>query len=107
MAAATQQAEAEYFKKAAPPPGILERALYVVRQRGTLLGPPAIVYVLKRQRIFGIEICSGWKIEQPSGGGPPVGGYTFGPCGGDTFTPAGGLPTLVPSTEPSPSPART
>jgi hypothetical protein len=100
--AAVQQAQEEYFKKAAPPQGILDRALYIVRQSGTLLGPPAIVYILKRERIFGIEICTGWKIEQPSGGGDPQGGYTFGPCGGEQFTPTGGLPTLSPRTTPAP-----
>lgn len=103
--AAVQEAQAEYFKKAAPPQGILDRALYVVRQGGTLLGPAAIVYVLKRERIFGIEICTGWKIEQPAGGGDPQGGYTFGPCGGEEFTPAGGLPTITPKKPPAPSPS--
>jgi hypothetical protein len=102
---AVQQAQAEYFKKAAPPQGILDRALYVVRQAGTLLGPPSIVYVLKRERILGIEICTGWKIEQPSGGGEPVGGYTFGPCGGDVFIPPSGMPTLTPKRGVSPGPA--
>jgi len=67
-----------------------------VRQHGTLLGPGAVVYVLKRAKIFGIDICTGWKIEQGLDGGPPQGGYTFGPCGGDEFTPQGGLPTLPP-----------
>jgi hypothetical protein len=101
--AAVQQAQEEYFKKAAPPQGILDRALYIVRQKGTLLGPPVIVYVLKRERIFGIEICTGWKIEQPPGGGDPQGGYTFGPCGGEQFTPTGGLPTLSPKSTPAPA----
>ncbi|MBD5657490.1 MAG: hypothetical protein IAI50_20255, partial [Candidatus Eremiobacteraeota bacterium] len=49
---------------------------------------------LKRQRILGIEICTGWKIEQTPHG--PEGGYTFGACGGEEFTPKGGLPTLPP-----------
>jgi hypothetical protein len=101
LGAAVQQAQADYYKKAAPPQSILDRALEIVRQNGTLLGPPSIVYILKRQRIFGILICTGWKIEQPSGGGEPQGGYTFGPCGGDEFVPTGGIPTLTPK---SPAP---
>ena len=94
--AAIEQAQEDYFKSAVPPPSVLAKALYIVRQHGSLVGPPSIVYVLKRQKIFGIEICTGWKIEQASGGGPPQGGYTFGPCGGDEYTPKGGLPTLPP-----------
>jgi hypothetical protein len=102
MQAAIEQAQEDYFKAAAPPPSVLAKALYIVRQRGSLVGPASIVYVLKRQKIFGIEICTGWKIEQTPGGGPQ-GGYTFGPCGGDEFTPAGGLPTLPPKPAPSPT----
>jgi len=101
---AVSQAQAEYFKKAAPPQSVLDRALYVVRQSG-LLGPPSIVYVIKRQRIFGFEICTGWMIQQPPGGGEPQGGYTFGPCGGEQFTPPAGMPTLTPKRPASPSPA--
>jgi hypothetical protein len=92
---AIDQAKTEYYKNAAPPQSVLDHALEIVHQRDMLGGPPAIVYILKRQRIFGIEICTGWKVEQPSGGGAPQGGYTFGPCGGDQVTPDG-LPTLVP-----------
>jgi hypothetical protein len=103
---AVEEAQAEYFAKAAPPKGILDRALYVVRQSG-LLGPPSIVYVLKRERILGIEICTGWMISQPAGGGDPQGGYTFGPCGGEQFTPPAGLPTLTPKELSSPSPRPT
>jgi hypothetical protein len=102
MQAAIEQAQEDYFKAAAPPPEVLAKALYIVRQRGSLVGPSSIVYILKRQRIFGIEICTGWKIEQESGGGAPQGGYTFGPCGGEQFTPAGGLPTLPPKPAESP-----
>jgi len=101
---AVSEAEAEYFKKVAPPPGVLARALEIVRQKGTLLGPPTIVYILKRERILGFEICTGWKIEQPAGGGEPQGGYTFGPCGGEEFTPPAGLPTLTPKSSAAPRP---
>ncbi len=103
---AVEEAQAEYFQKAAPPQGVLERALYIVRQGG-LLGPPSIVYVLKRERILGIEICTGWEIVQPTGGGDPQGGYTFGPCGGEKFTPPSGLPTIVPKKAATPGPAST
>jgi len=99
LRAATDQARSQYYQNAAPPQSVLDKALEIVRQAGTLLGPPSIVYILKRQRILGIEICTGWKVEQPSGGGPPQGGYTFGPCSGEQVTPDGGLPTLPPKKE--------
>jgi hypothetical protein len=101
MQAAIDRAQEDYYKAAAPPPNVLAKALYIIRQHGLLGGPASIVYVLKRQRIFGIEICTGWKIEQEPRGGP-VGGYTFGACGGDDYTPVGGLPTLPPKATPSP-----
>jgi hypothetical protein len=104
---AVEEAQAEYLKKVAPPPGVLARALEIVRQKGTLLGPPTIVYILKRERILGFEICTGWKIEQPPGGGEPQGGYTFGPCGGEQFTPPAGLPTLTPKSTATPEPGAT
>lgn len=94
LGAAVAQAEEEYYRAAAPPPEILAKAIDVVKQRGSLLGPPTIVYILKRQKILGIEICTGWQIESTASG--PQGGYTFGPCSGEAFTPAGGLPTLPP-----------
>jgi len=94
LGAAVAQAEEEYYRAAAPPPAILAKAIDVVKQRGSLLGPPTIVYILKRQKILGIEICTGWQIESTASG--PQGGYTFGPCSGEAFTPAGGLPTLPP-----------
>jgi hypothetical protein len=101
LQAAIEQAQEDYFKAAAPPPQVLAKALYIVRQRSSLVGPASIVYVLKRQTIFGIPICTGWRIAQPADGGPPQGGYTFGACGGDEFTPRGGLPTLPPKPVPS------
>ncbi|MGB8205327.1 MAG: hypothetical protein WCE83_11670 [Candidatus Baltobacteraceae bacterium] len=100
---AVDEAKAQYFKAAAPPPDVLAKALYVVRQRGTLLGPPSILYVIKKRRIFGFEICTGWLVQQAAGGGPPQGGFTIGPCGGDEFSPSGGLPTLPPHPSPAPS----
>jgi hypothetical protein len=99
---AVDEAKAQYFKAAAPPPEVLAKALYVVRQRGTLLGPPSILYVIKKRHIFGFEICTGWLVAQPAGGGPPQGGYTIGPCGGEAFAPSGGLPTIPPHPSPAP-----
>jgi hypothetical protein len=104
---ALQEAQAEYFKRAAPPQGILDRALYIVRRKGSLLGPPTILYVLKKERILGFEICTGWKIEQPPGGGEPQGGYYAGPCEGEAFTPPAGMPTLTPKTPATPAPLAT
>lgn len=95
LTAAVGRAREEYYRAAAPPPAVLAKAIAILRQKGTLLGPASIVYILKRQRIFGIEICTGWKIEQTASG--PQGGYTFGSCGGEEFTPQGGLPTLPPT----------
>ncbi len=93
--------EQQYYQAAAPPQSVLDKAIDVVRQRG-LVGPPAILYILKRQRIFGIEICTGWVIEPTATG--PQGGYTVGPCGGEKFTPSGGLPTIAPKISHSPEP---
>jgi hypothetical protein len=93
LGAAVDQAKAENYKAAAPPPSVLAKAIAILRQGGSLLGQPTILYLLKRQRILGIEICTGWKIEQTPHG--PEGGYTFGACGGEEFQPSG-LPTLPP-----------
>lgn len=95
---AIEAAQAEYYAAAAPPPAVLAKVIKVVKQGGTPLdgGSPAIVYILKRQRIFGIEICTGWKVQRVPGSTHPQGGYTFGPCGGEEFTPEGGLPTAPP-----------
>jgi hypothetical protein len=101
LGAAVAQVEQQYYQAAAPPQSVLDKAIDVVRQRG-LVGPPAILYILKRQRIFGIEICTGWVIEPTATG--PQGGYTVGPCGGEKFTPSGGLPTLAPKISHSPEP---
>ena len=81
---------------AAPPPEVLAKALYVVRQPGGILGGAqhSVLYVLHKRKILGFEICTGWKVENDGAGA--IGGYTFGPCGGEQFTPAGGLPTLPP-----------
>jgi hypothetical protein len=94
LSAAVSQAEAGYYEAAAPPPSVLAKAIKVVKQSGTLLGPPTIVYILKRQRIFGFELCTGWQIIQTPTG--PQGGYTVGPCSGESIVPSGGLPTLPP-----------
>jgi len=94
VGAAVDQAKEEYYKAAAPPPSVLAKAIAIIRQKGSLLGPPVILYLLKKQHILGVEICTGWRIEQTEHG--PVGNYTFGACGGEEFTPKGGLPTLPP-----------
>ncbi len=98
IGAAISQAEASYYEAAAPPPSVLAKAIKVVRQGsrqgGILTGPSAIVYILKRQRIFGLEVCTGWQILQTPYG--PQGGYTVGSCSGESIVPSGGLPTLPP-----------
>ena len=60
---AIEAAQAEYYAAAAPPPDVLAKVIKVVKQGGWLLdgGSPAVVYILKHQRILGIEICTGWK----------------------------------------------
>lgn len=60
---AIEAARVEYYAAAAPPPDVLVKVIKVVKQGGGLLdgGSPAVVYILKRQRILGIEICTGWK----------------------------------------------
>jgi hypothetical protein len=95
--AAVAEAEAEFFEKAAPPPEVLAKALYVIKIKGTLLMGPSIMYVLKKANIFGFEICSGWYVQQLNTG--PIGGYTVGPCNGEKFDPGtkplpGGLPNI-------------
>jgi hypothetical protein len=97
LQSAIDQAREDYYKAAAPPESVLAKALYVVRRKGTIFGgAPSIVYILKKQSIFGIEICTGWSVSQSLLGGPPEGNYIFGACGGEKFTPSGGLPTLPP-----------
>lgn len=92
---ALAEARAAYYQAAAPPQSVLDRALYVVRQGSNALdGHGSILYVLKKQRFFGIEICTGWKVEND--GAAAIGGYTFGPCTGEKTTPPAGLPSLPP-----------
>ena len=94
---AVDRLRSEYYALAAPPQAVLERVIKVVRQRGSLLdASSSIVYIVKRQRILGIEICTGWKVEIPAPGAKPQGGYTIGSCGGEEFTPPAGLPTPPP-----------
>lgn len=92
--------KSEYAKeKLAPPASVLANALYRVARRRTLTHPGSVTYVLKKRKIFGFEICTGWQvIASPFGGGPPQSGYTIGPCSGDAFNPAWAdeLPTLAP-----------
>jgi hypothetical protein len=101
--AAVDQAKAAAYAAVAPPQSVLDRAIAVVRQHGVLLDTSSsIVYIIKRQKIFGFNICTGWKISYPAGGGPPEGGYTVGPCSGEAFAPSGGLPTLPPKPSATP-----
>ncbi|MBC5798967.1 MAG: hypothetical protein GIX03_00170 [Candidatus Eremiobacteraeota bacterium] len=106
---ALAEARAAYYQAAAPPQSVLDRALYVVRQGSNALdGHGSILYVLKKQRFFGIEICTGWKVEND--GAAAIGGYTFGPCTGEKTTPPAGLPSLspkAPTTMPPANAART
>lgn len=98
LGAAVEHAEQEYYKAAAPPASVLAKAIEIVRQRGTLLGAPTLLYIIKRQRIFGFDICTGWQIVQTVSG--PQGGYTVGACSGEKVVPSGGLPTLPPKAPP-------
>jgi hypothetical protein len=101
--AAVDQAKAAAVAAVAPPQSVLDHAIAVVRQHGVLLdASSSIVYIIKRQRIFGFNICTGWKISYPVGGGAPQGGYTVGPCSGEAFAPSGGLPTLPPKAQATP-----
>ena len=95
--AAIDEAQAQYYRAAAPPPEVLAKVIKVVRQSSFFgSGAPTIVYILKRQRILGFDICTGWKIERVPGSSKPQGGYTVGACGGEEFSPGGGLPTPPP-----------
>lgn len=60
---AIEAAQAKYYAAAAPPPDGLAKVIKVVKQSGGLPddGSPAVAYILKRRRILGIEICTGWK----------------------------------------------
>ncbi|GAC1314846.1 MAG: hypothetical protein NVSMB21_26040 [Vulcanimicrobiaceae bacterium] len=100
--AAVDEVRAAYYAAAAPPASVLARVLKIVRQRGSLLDRgSSIVYIVKRQRLFGLEICTGWKVESPEPGAKPRGGYTVGSCAGDEFAPPAGLPT-PPAASPPP-----
>lgn len=98
LEAAVNAVKAEYYAAAAPPPSVLAKVIKIVRQRGALLDrASSIVYIIKRQRVFGLEICTGWKVETPEPGAKPQGGYTIGSCGGEEFEPPDGLPTAPPA----------
>jgi hypothetical protein len=85
---AIARAEAEYNGKLAPPPEVLQHALYVVNRRRTASEADSVTYVLKKLHIFGFSICTGWRVvAHPLSGGAPDSGYVFGPCGGDQFAP--------------------
>jgi hypothetical protein len=102
---AIARAEAEYNQRLAPPPSVLERALYIVNGTRTANQPDSVTYVLKQYRILGFQICVGWRIvAHPLGGGPPDSYYAFGACNGAEFAPpwAHGLATPVPRPSRSP-----
>ena len=99
--------EAEYYKRAAPPQRILDKAQERVFRRRTGTHPDQLTYVLSRRRLFGFEICTGWTVVlHPEGGGQPDGYYSIGLCSNSDFKPAyaDSLPTITP--HPSPTPAR-
>jgi hypothetical protein len=100
--------QAEYYKKAAPPQNVLEKAQARIFRKRTNTQPDRVTYILKRFKLFGLELCTGWTVAlHPEGGGVPDGHYEVGRCEGSSdFTPAYAdqLPTISP--HPSPTPAR-
>jgi len=100
--------KAEYYKKAAPPQTVLDKAQARIFGRRTATHADQVTYILSRRKIFGFEICTAWTVVlHPEGGGSPDGYYSFGPCAkASDFTPAYAdeLPTISP--HPSPTPAR-
>jgi hypothetical protein len=99
--------KAEYYKKAAPPQKVLDHAQGRIYRKRTITHPDQVTYVIRKYKLFGFEICTGWTVTlHPEGGGAPDGHYDVGPCKGSDFTPAyaGELPTISP--HPSPTPAR-
>jgi len=101
-------AKADYYKKAAPPQSVLDKAQARIFRKRTVSSPDQVTYILSRRKIFGFEICTAWTVVlHPYGGGAPDGYYSFGPCAKESdFTPAYAdeLPTISP--HPSPTPAR-
>jgi hypothetical protein len=110
---ATQRAQEAAYAAVRPPPNVLERALYVIRRGGGLMGRGTVImYVVSKKRIFGLELCTGWRIEMPAGGGAPIASYTTDTCAGELYEPSGALPTLPPKkvlpqagASPSPGPS--
>ena len=100
--------KAEYYKRAAPPQGILDKAQARIFLKRTMTHADQVTYILSRRKIFGFEICTAWTVVlHPEGGGSPDGYYSFGPCAkASDFTPAYAdeLPTISP--HPSPTPIR-
>jgi hypothetical protein len=100
--------KAEYYKKAAPPQRVLDKAQARIFGKRTATHADQVTYILSRRKIFGFEICTAWTVVlHPEGGGSPDGYYSFGPCAkASDFTPAYAdeLPTISP--HPSPTPAR-
>ena len=107
LRAAILRAEADYLGKLAPPPEVLRKAIAVVYGRRTGSSPDSVTYILAKHRILGFQICTGWRVvAHPIGGGPPEGGYVFGPCGGDTLdAPPWATITLPPHPSPTPTKA--
>ena len=99
----TAEVQREYYKKAAPPQKVLDKAQATVFQRRTATHPDQITYILSRRKLFGFEICSGWTVVlHPEGGGQPDGYYSFGLCSKSDFKPA--YADEIPTISPHPSP---
>jgi hypothetical protein len=105
LSGALEQVKEEYFKKAAPPQDVLNKASERIFRRRTMMQSDAVMYVLSRRSIFGFQICTGWLMElHPLGGGPPQGSYSILPCSNSDFQPsyASSVPTLPPKPAPKP-----
>lgn len=103
-------AKADYYKKAAPPQKVLDKAQERVFRRRTATQPDQVTYILSRRKLFGFEICTGWTVVlHPEGGGQPEGYYSIGLCSKSDFTPAYAdeMPTISPHPAPTSSPRPT
>ena len=117
VGAAAQRAQEDAYAAVRPPENVLARALFILKRGGSVLGRGTVImYVVSKKRVLGLELCTGWRIEMPAGGGPPIASYTVDSCSGEVYEPSGGLPTLPPKRElpqaaapvasPSPAPSR-
>lgn len=86
-----------------PPADVVSRAIAIIAFKRTAGSPDSVVYILRHRRILGLSFCSGWSIvAHPLGGGPPVTGFSEGPCRGDGAKPAWAdhLPPIPPHDAP-------